>query len=182
MTFRVAGRAVSSRCSSAQEKTALGPEPSRLSFAATTFRASTPASALPTCHFWTAIQSAGDVEAGRAGGRCRVGRRGLEGAISCGRLRCRLLPVAMVSASHTAQPLCLRRQRDRSLCRLCLPGQSTLPAGTCEPGSSPAPGAHQGGRLPKKGTRRRRASQGARSYQCSVLVPFRCGRGHLRWR
>lgn len=102
-------------------------------------------------------------------------------AISCGRLRCLLLPVAMVSASHTAQPLCLWRQRDRSFCRLCLPGQSTLPAGTCELGSSPAPGPPQRGRLRKKGTQRRRASEGASSYQCSVLVPFQCGRGHLRW-
>lgn len=51
-------------CTSAQEKTALGPEPYWHGFAATAFRASTPASVLPACHFWTAIPRADDVEAG----------------------------------------------------------------------------------------------------------------------
>jgi len=50
-----------------------------------------------------------EVGEGRAGAAKTVGS-GLEVAISCDRLPCLFLPIAMISALHLAQPLCLWRQ------------------------------------------------------------------------
>lgn len=106
LKFSATGRAVRFLCTSAQEKTALGPEPYWHSFAATAFRASTPASVLPACHFWTAVPSADNVEVGEGtAGIAQVGGSKLEIAINCDRLPCLFLPRAMISPFHLAQPL-----------------------------------------------------------------------------